>query len=131
MLSKKVICFFCIILFSGDICFSLEINLRNTAGGRFFLDSLFNKQNNISLLADEIEVLSLDVSSLQVKPLTLNVYLSYFGSLNTIYNFHTISERLTFYSLPIFLETKAALLKYLAIEDLLNSKISFAKQKIE
>src|SRR5690606_2133257 len=97
----------------------------------FLLESIFNKQMIISLCADDIEDLSLDVSSLQVKPLTLNVYLSYFGSLNTIYNFHTISERLTFYSLPIFLETKAALLKYLAIEDLLNSKISFAKQKIE
>ena len=113
------------------MCFSLEINLRNTIDGRLFLDSLFNKQNNISLLADEIEVLNLDISSFQVEPLTLNAYLSYFGSLENKYSLHSISERLTFYSLPLFLETKAVLLKYLAIEDLLNSRISFAKQKIE
>ncbi|GEM_PF-2159397 len=128
---KKAIYFFIIFLFSGKMCFSIEIDLRNTAGGKLFLDSLFNKEDGISLLADEIEVLNLEISSPQVKPLTLNIYLSYFGSLNNKYNFHSISERLTFYSLPVFLENKATLLQYLAIEDFLNLRIVFARQKLE
>jgi len=128
---KKIIYFLIAFSFAGKICFSSEINLRNTVDGKLFLDSLFNKENNISLLADEIEVLSLDISSFQIEPLTLNAYLSYFSSLDNKYSIHSVAERLTFYSLPVFLETKAVLLKYLAIEDLLNSRISSAKQKME
>lgn len=131
MFVKKIILLIAPILILSKISFSSNINLQNTIDGKLFLDSLFSHQDDAALLADEIQNLQIDLSYYLKNPLTLNAYLSYFGSLEYRYSFHSVPERLSFYSLPIFWYTKAKMLEYLAVEDFLSAKISFAKRHIE
>lgn len=96
-----------------------------------FLDSLFKAKHNHSLFADDINKLQIDITSLDKDILRLNVYLSSISFFEKQYPIHSLSEKLSLFSFPVLLSSKATLLKYIGISDLLNTRVKPARQELE
>ncbi|MFD1629077.1 hypothetical protein [Pseudopedobacter beijingensis] len=107
------------------------INLSLTTDATFYIDSIFNTQKRAVLVGEELKYLTLDNKALGIAPLDLNVFLSsisYIEDNNAVVN---LSQTLTLLSFNPLITAKVQLLKYLAIQDVLNSQLKFAEQKLE